>query len=98
MDFTVDELLAYARQHQGDRWTTLVRGSPFRFRVTNDGIEFIPSSGKRRIVARRFLESFCDEFRERSGSFSPRDYPDRWNKSYTLPIIRRYLDSRTQAA
>ena len=97
MEFTVEELLTYARQHEADNWATLVRQVPFRYRVTDIGIEFIPTSGKRRTVLRRHLESFCEEFKQ-AGSFKPGDYPRRWNKSYSLPLLQRFLGTRGQDA
>ncbi|HEX8693066.1 MAG TPA: hypothetical protein VF746_11640 [Longimicrobium sp.] len=95
MKFTVDELLAWASQHEHDDWATLVRRIPFRYHVTGPGIEYIPSSGTPRNVPHSELASFCDEVQE-SGSFSPGKYPDRWHKSYSLPLIQRFLQARGQ--
>src|SRR5215216_1249829 len=97
MSFTVDELLAWASQHEDDDWTTLRRRLPFRYHVIGPGIEYIPGSGNRRYVPRNELASFCDEF-QKSGSFSPGRYPDRWHKSYSLPLIQRFLRVRGQHA
>lgn len=96
--FTLEALLAWARAHETDEWVTLRRLKPFLYRVTPSGITYIPSSGIPRNVHREELESFCDEFKE-TGSFLPGSYPDRWHKSYTLPLIQRFLaeESRTEA-
>ncbi len=95
MKFTVDELLDFASKNEKNRWTTLRREIPFKLNVTGSGIEYTPSSGKRRPVPRVELQSFCDEFRKKRCSFSPGNYPDRFHKSYSLPLIKRFLDSRT---
>ena len=95
MNFTIDELLNWASQHEREDWATLRRSVPFRFHVTASGIEYIPESKKLRNVPRSELESFYEEFLK-SGSFSPGDYPDRWHKSYSLPVIQRFLRARGQ--
>src|SRR4051812_34335000 len=95
MNFTVEKLLGWAGQHEGDEWTTLKYGKPFGYHVTRTGIEYVPESGSRRNVPRSELESFCAEVRD-SRSFSPGDYPDRWHKSYSLPLIQRFLRARGQ--
>jgi hypothetical protein len=94
MSFTVTELLAWAAQHEGDAWATLsVRRIPFRYHVTGSGIEYTTGTGNLRNVPRKELASFCAEFQE-LGSFSPGDYPQRWHKSYSLPLIHWFLQSR----
>lgn len=95
MAFSVEELLAWARKHEDDDWRTLARQRPFSYHVTQSGIEYIPNSGTPRNVPRRELASFCNQFQELS-SFSPGDYPDRWHKSYSLPLIQRFLRARGQ--
>jgi hypothetical protein len=95
MGFTADELLEWAGRHEGDEWTTLARRLPFRFRVTRSGIEYVPGSGRRRNVPRGEIESFCVQFRE-TRSFAPGQYPNRWHKSYTLPLIQRFLAERRE--
>lgn len=93
MDFRTFELLTWARQHERDEWTTLVKKLPFRYTVTAAGIEYTPASGKPRHVPQSELASFCAEFQKR-GSYAPGHYPDRWHKSYTVPIIQRFLQDR----
>lgn len=95
MNFNIDELLKWASQHEREDWATLRRRIPFRYHVTPSGIEYIPESKKLRNVPRSELESFYEEFRK-SRSFSPGDYPDRWHKSYSLPLIQRFLRARGQ--
>ena len=92
MNFTVDELLEFAAQHSDEAWGTLMRSQPFTYRVTESGIEYTPESGIARKVPRSELESFCNEFGTLE-SFSPGEYPTFWHKSYTLPLIQRFLRS-----
>lgn len=96
MRFTVDDLLAWARQHEGDAWTTLRQDKPFRYQATQSGIICIPASGTARIVPRNELTSLGEAFEE-SRSYSPGGYPHRWHKSYTLPLITRFLRDRSEA-
>lgn len=96
MNFSVDDLLRWAARHELDAWATLRKQFPFRYRVTNGGIEYTPRSGNPRHVPFNELTSFCKEFQE-SGSFSPGHYPDRWHKSYTLPLIHRFLQEGLKA-
>jgi hypothetical protein len=95
MRFTVDELLAWAGRHENDDWVTLRRNRPFRYHITESGIVYTPASGTARNVPRKELESFCDEF-QTSHSDSPGAYPDRWHKSYSLPLIKRFLREREE--
>ena len=96
MQFTTDELLAWASRHEDDEWVTLRQQRPFSYRVTDSGIAYIPQSGKTRNVPRNELDSFCEEFQQ-SGSDSPGAYPDRWHKSYSLPLIKRFLKEHPTA-
>lgn len=93
MNFSASELLNWAQQHERDEWSTLVKKLPFRYRVTAAGIEYTPASGIARQVPRSELTSFCAEF-QKLGSYAPGRYPDRWHKSYTLPLIQRFLHDR----
>lgn len=91
--FTLDELLAWASQHEDDERATLGRRIPFRFRVSPHGIEYITGTGNPRHIRRNELASFYEEF-QASGSFSPGHYRTRWHKSYSLPLIQRFLEER----
>ncbi|HEX2203980.1 MAG TPA: hypothetical protein VHG91_11805 [Longimicrobium sp.] len=93
MRFTVDELLAWAARHEGDEWVTLHRRRPFRYRVTPVGIEYVPATGIPRPISRKKLAVFCDQF-QASGSFSPGAYRRNFTKSYSLALIKRFLESR----
>jgi hypothetical protein len=95
MNFTVSEFLAWAQRHEDRPWTTLVRRVPFRYQVHSSGIEYIPQTEAPRNVPRRELETFCDDFLRR-GSFAPGEYPERWHKSYTLPLLRAFLLSKEE--
>jgi hypothetical protein len=96
MRFTADQLLAWAGRHESDAWVSLGRSLPFRYHVNRSGIEYVPASGHPRNVPRSELASFCDEFSE-TRSFAPGKYPTRWHKSYTLPLIKRFLSELRQA-
>jgi hypothetical protein len=93
MNFTADELLAWAGLHEGDDWATLVRPSPFRYRVTAAGIDITPDSGVVRPVSRAEVVAFCDTFNARE-SFTPGDYPESFHKSYLLALIHRFQQGR----
>ncbi len=99
-DFTVAELFAYAREHENDEWETGPQEIPFTFRVTADGIAYTPNGAEKpRAISRTELASFCGEFKDVHASspdksFSPGRYPERWHKSYSLPLIRRFLESK----
>lgn len=97
MNVTARELLAWASQHEDEDWTTLHEKKPFRYRVLGSGIEYTPESGIPRNVPRKEVESFCAQFDE-TRSFSPGRYPNRWHKSYSLPLIKRFLEERGQIA
>lgn len=94
MQINVDELLSHAIKFQREHWVTLVKKAPFQYSVTSTGIEYVPSkSAIPRHVLRRELESFCDDFEKQKRSYSPGNYPDRWHKSYTLPLLKHYIES-----
>ena len=92
MKFTVDELLGWAARHEGDGWITKTK-VPFSYRVTATGINYVTGTGNPRNVPRKELQSFCEEFQE-VGSFSPGAYGHRRHKSYSLPLIKRFLEDR----
>jgi hypothetical protein len=92
MKITVDELIAFAKLHDADDWKTGPRELPFSYCVTPSGIKYTPGGGSPRPVPLNELESFCEEFNSIQ-SFSPGKFPDRWHKSYTLPLIRATLKS-----
>lgn len=95
MQLTVDELLSHAIKCQNESWATLVRKIPFRYTANLAGIEYIPSkSCVPRHVPRKELQSFCVEFEDSKQCYSPGHYPDRWHKSYTLPLIKHFLESK----
>ena len=96
MSFTVRELLAWAHEHENDEWATLHERKPFSYRLTPSSIEYTPKSGIPRNVPVKELESFCVQFQE-TRSFRPGNYPNRWHKSYSLPLIKRFLSARGQA-
>jgi hypothetical protein len=91
----VDELLRFAGEHNKEEWTTLCEQIPFAYDVTETGIKYRPHGGEPKSISRSNLESFCDEFQELE-SFSPGDYPASFHKSYSLPLIKRFLESRDQ--
>ena len=93
MQFTVDELLAWAARHESDEWSTLRDRIKFSYRVTGSGIEYTTGTGNRRNVPRKEMEAFCHQF-ESTRSYSPGKYPARWHKSYSLPLIQRFLQDR----
>lgn len=91
MKVRADDLLAWAAKHESEPWETLRDGAKFSYRVIDKGIEYTPaSSNQPRPVRFNELADFCTEF-ERLGSFAPGQYPSRWHKSYTLPLIKRFL-------
>ncbi|HEX8450877.1 MAG TPA: hypothetical protein VF647_02205 [Longimicrobium sp.] len=93
MSVSVGELLAWAGGHENEEWTTLCEKKPFSYRVTGSGIEYTPQTGIPRNVPKKEMESFCAEFNE-IRSFSPGQYPNRRHKSYSLPLIKRFLSER----
>jgi hypothetical protein len=95
IQFTVDELLLFAKQHETDEWTTGPRGYRFRCAVTSLGVEYVPQTGVSRSVPKTELDLFCEEFKE-IGSFAPGKYPKRWHKSYSLPLIKRFLQHKAK--
>jgi hypothetical protein len=96
MSLTVGELLAWAGRHENEEWTTLREKKPFRYRLTGSGIEYTPQSGVPRNVPRKELESFCADFNELR-SYAPGRYPNRRHKSYSLPLIKRFMEERGPA-
>ncbi len=93
MDFTVDDLLAFAAENQHQDWWTLRDHVPFSFTTEKNAIIYVPFSGKQRKVLRAELKSFCDEYNALE-SFKPGQYKTRWHKSYTLPLIQAMLRDR----
>lgn len=95
MDFSVDELISFAKFHENDTWTT-VRGIAFNYLASPDGITYLTAPGGVRTVTRHSLQKFCEAFKERKYSYAPGAYGDFFHKSYTLPLIRAMLAERNK--
>ena len=94
-DLTPEALIEFVRSNDGMRLETLQRKHPFTVHVAGDGIEYVPQSGKPRPHRLKYLQRVCEEF-SRVNSFRPVDYNDiTMNASYTLALIKAYLDSKT---
>jgi hypothetical protein len=72
---TAPNLLRFASQLEEESWTTLVRRRPFQYRVTSNGIQITPRSGKSRQLSRADIAKSCEDFNHRE-SFAPSDYPE----------------------
>src|SRR5581483_8853725 len=97
MTIHVVELLSWAADYEKDAWTTLPRRRPVQFHIARNGIEYLPERGQPRLLNRKRLQLFLDEFHE-VRSFAPGAYPEDRNKSYTLALIHKFLDSQTATA
>src|ERR1700733_2826922 len=88
-----EELIEFVRAQKELKLLTLKR-HPFKVRLAGDGLEFFPlRTQKWRIHELKRLRRVCDTF-SLNNSFRPGDYKDLTrNASYTLALIRSYLDS-----
>jgi hypothetical protein len=94
IDVTPEELIEFVRTHDGMQLETQQQKRPFTVHVAGDSIEYMPQTGKLRPHELKYLQRVCDEF-SRINSFRPVDYNDiTMNASYTLALIRAYLDSK----
>ena len=92
MKFTADDLLAFAHR-KADGWSTLYRNKPFKCKVTESGIEYTRSDLRVKI-ARKNLQAFCEAFRRNKGSFRTSKYLNFGHASYSLALIKRFLESQ----
>ena len=91
---TPDELIDFVRSRGDLHLDTLHKKHPFTARAAEDGLEYLPQTENPRSHPRKHLDAVCQEF-SRSNSFHPGDYVEiTMNASYTLAVIRAYLDSR----
>jgi hypothetical protein len=91
---TPEELITFVRSHDGMQLETQQQKHPFTVHVAGDSIEYVPQTGKPRPHELKYLQRVCEEF-SRVNSFRPVDYNDiTMNASYTLALIRAYLDSK----
>lgn len=94
MEKTVNtkELIHFAKKLEGQQLTTLARKIQFAVLVTNDGLEYVPSTtGIPRKHGQKWLDRFCDEF-NKTQSFTTTDYTHlSVNASYALAVISLYL-------
>lgn len=88
-----EELIEFVRSQNGLQLSTK-RQLPFRVQTAGDGLEYIPLvTGAPRVHELKWLRRVCAEF-SKANSFRPGDYKRlTYNASYTLPLIRAYLDS-----
>lgn len=88
------ELIEFVRSNDGMQLETQQQKHPFSVHVAGDSSEYVPQTGKPRPHELEYLQRVCDEF-SRINSFRPVDYNDiTMNASYTLALIRAYLDSK----
>lgn len=94
MRFTPAEFLAFAKAVQDDHWQTVSRSKPFRYAVSNSGIEITPSGGTRRSVANAEIVKFCA-----AHGTTPENeratYRKIFNASYLKAIASKYSAERT---
>jgi hypothetical protein len=89
-------LLAYAKTLKGQGLATIHRRRPFTVEVERDNLVYINSKGRRRSHGGKFLQRVCDHF-AKANSLSPGVYRElTWNASYTLALIKKYLEAQSQ--
>lgn len=96
---TADRLLRFAERLHGRSLKTLHRKKSFKIEVRGDKLIYTPrSTGKERPHEKVVLERICDEFNNThpSRQFMPSHYVGQRtvNASYTLALIRTYLDGK----
>jgi hypothetical protein len=91
---TPEELIDFVCSRGHLELHTLHQKHPFTVRTAADGLEYLPQTDKPRPHEHKYLQRVCEEF-SRTNSFSPGDYGDiTMNASYTLALIRAYLDAQ----
>ena len=89
-----EEIVEFVRSQGELHLSTLAQKRPFVVRVSDDTLEFIPSSDKPRSRDRESLARVCEEF-DRTNSWHPGDYADlSVHASYTLAVMDAYLKSK----
>ena len=88
-----ENLIEFVRTKGTLQLTTEKQGKPFTVRLNEEDLEITPhSTHKIRAHELKWLRRVCDKF-SHTNSFRPTDYSKLTvNASYTLAIIRAYLD------
>ena len=97
MTIDLSELIQFINSLNGQYALTLYKRKPFLIEIASNGFCFTPrSTGKARIHDQETLRRIVETY-NRSGSLYPKDYFDiTMNASYTLTIIKMYLDQKVQ--
>jgi hypothetical protein len=99
MKITLEEFMAYARQHHGQQFDT--SGGRGKFTVETDGTGlrfFVHSTKNIRPIKLHEIEQYLDRFNT-IDSYKRSDYPESFrNLSYVFRIIMEVLNQRTDTA
>jgi hypothetical protein len=99
LTISFQELVVFAKSVEGQILQTLHRHREFRVVVTETSLVYIPTAtGKRTKDDSECIRRICEEF-SRTNQYSPSHYRNTlkaWHASYTLTLIRKYLDKTTK--
>lgn len=96
MKIALNEFISYLRSIDGQRVLTQFQHKPFTVVTASNGLYITPqSTGISRFHDLETLSRIVEEY-NRTGSLLPKDYQDiTWNSSYTLALIKAYLEQAT---